>query len=232
LFENNLIINMCGRYTLTKPARQIAETFSISIPDADLPPQYNAAPGQSLPVITGKDAPQLQLLQWGFPVQWSGKSQLVINARADSLETKPLFKNKLHASRCLVPADGFYEWQRQGRSKQPFRFIMKDEDIFAFAGLFGSFQTNDGQSIQAFTIITTSANELVKDIHDRMPAILPPAVALQWLCKDESATQEDFFTPMDPGSMRHYKVSPKVNQVANNTAALIRPWDDPTLTLF
>lgn len=220
---------MCGRYTLTKPGL-ISDAFGLDVPAEFQTPAYNAAPGQHLPVITSRGSLRLQKMSWGFPASWSGKSQLVINARADSLGSKPLFRNRLHSERCIIPADGFYEWEKINKKKQPYRFILRDEKIFAFAGLYGVFPTENGSMFQAFVIITTNSNELVSGIHDRMPVIMTPGRALEWLENQQSSPES--LQPADAAGMTAYKVSPGVNQSANNFAGLIEPWTDPGLTLF
>lgn len=218
---------MCGRYTLTLPFAEIAGPFGVEVPER-LSPRYNAAPGQAHPVITCTKPGKLQLINWGFPLDNLGKSQLVINARQESLDQKPMFSDKLHSGRCLIPADGFYEWEKRDGKRYPLRFVLKDRGLFAFAGLFGTFEN----SIMAFTIITTGANELVKGVHNRMPLMLLPHQALQWLQAEEPRQAVRQLQPVAAEAMTSYPVSPRVNQTANDSPELIQPWKDPGLTLF
>lgn len=226
---------MCGRFTLAKQPREISERFRINIPDElatpVLSPVFNAAPGQRLPLITGNDSGQLSLMQWGFPTPWKTQG-LVINARSETLATKKMFGGLLADGRCLVPADGFYEWQKQQGKKQAFRFVLKDEGVFAFAGLWGYFTLEGKEDIPAFTIITTAANALVSEIHDRMPVILPREMEQPWLSAPLTGGEiKEILQPFPAGKMRSYKVSPSVNKATVNHSGLIEPWKDNTLTL-
>jgi putative SOS response-associated peptidase YedK len=223
---------MCGRYSLTRSVQEISETLKTDIPrDMNLP-YYNASPGQQLAVITNDKPADLQLLHWGFPIQHAEVSRLVINAREDSIEKKPMFRQKIKNSRCIIPADGFYEWQRSAKRKQPFRFILKDNGLFCFAGLYGNFQVNENESIQAFIIITTDANFLVGQVHNRMPVILTVGNARKWLCSEIDSAHGSLLNPFNTEAMKSYKVSPRVNLSANNSPDLVDPWTDPELTLF
>ena len=228
---------MCGRFTLAKHPREISERFRITIPDElttpvlSALPVFNAAPGQSLPLVTQKDPEQLSMAQWGIPTPWKTRG-LVINARSETLASKKMFSGLLAGGRCLVPADGFYEWQKQQGKKQPFRFVLEDKGMFAFAGLWGFFPLEGREDIPAFTILTTAANALVSDIHDRMPVILAGEMEQAWL--SGSLAEDDIkniFQPFPAGQMRSYKVSPSVNKATVNHSGLIEPWKDNTLTL-
>jgi putative SOS response-associated peptidase YedK len=142
----------------------------------------------------------------------------MINARAETAAEKPAFKELLQRRRCLIPADGFYEWQKTGKTKQPYCFEMMQGEPFVFAGLWDSWRTPDGATLETCTILTTTPNQLVADIHDRMPVILPPASYDLWLdpgFRDLAATRE-MLKPYDAGQMRRYPVSPRVNNVSND----------------
>ena len=231
---------MCGRFTLTKQTREISERFRIEIPDTpEMPagpalPVYNAAPGQLLPLVTQKDPGWLSMAQWGIPAPWkTSGAPLVINARSETLAGKKMFSGLLAGGRCLIPADGFYEWQKRPGRKQPYRFAMRSGEVFAFAGLWGYFP-GEGQSEvrHAFTILTTAANELVAEIHDRMPVILPREMEQAWLTAPlEEEGLEKFLQPFPSDCMHKYMVSPSVNKASVNHAGLIKPWTDNTLTL-
>lgn len=223
---------MCGRFTLTRPAQEISEQFKLNIPEQAILPHYNAAPAQQLWVITNHGPRSIKTMHWGFLLSRDEKTQLIINARAESLDKKPLFRQKLKSSRCIIPADGFFEWQKNPDKKQPFRFTLKDKSLFAFAGLYGEFKAPDGNIFQAFTIITTEANQLVAQLHTRMPVILSPPDALRWLSDEKVALEGNMLKPFASEAMMSYKVNPKVNSSANDAPELIEPWTDPGLTLF
>lgn len=169
---------MCGRFTLRTPAKHIAEIFGLS--DVfDLPHQYNIAPSQDVAAVRlnreGKKR-ELAMLHWGLVPFWAKDPKIgyrTINARAETLATKPSFRNAFKKRRCLIVADGFYEWQKTNGKKQPFLIHMKDDRPFAFAGLWEHWKGDD-EVIESCTIIVTEANDLMKPIHDRMPVILSP----------------------------------------------------------
>ncbi len=226
---------MCGRYSISKKAREIGDHFSVSIPATFDGGHFNAAPTQPLPVITMDQPANLQLFRWGLQPGWqntTGAPPIVINTRSESLHHKKMFSVLLPRKRCLIPADGFFEWEKLGKTKQPWRFVLKNEGLFAFAGLFDQLVQPDGSATYAFTIVTTNANELLRGIHDRMPVILGKKESLAWLNEPETEKLNDLLVPFPSGEMESYKVSPKVNSAALNTPELIKPWQDPNLTLF
>jgi len=226
---------MCGRYSISKKAREIGDHFSVTIPAAFQGGHYNAAPTQVLPVIAMDKPDRLQHFRWGLQPRWESTLEtppIMINARSESLHHKKMFSVLLPRKRCLIPADGFFEWEKLGKTKQPWRFMLKNEDLFAFAGLFDQVALPDGTNTTAFTIITTSANELLQGIHDRMPVILDREGSRAWLSEAESGRLSELLAPYPYGEMKSYRVSPKVNSAALNTPELIKPWQDPNLTLF
>ncbi|MBW6497262.1 MAG: SOS response-associated peptidase [Bacteroidales bacterium] len=226
---------MCGRYSISKKAREIGDHFSVTIPAAFEGELYNAAPTQLLPVIAMNQPDRLQHFRWGLQPPWESTSRtppIVINARSESLHQKKMFSVLLPRKRCLIPADGFFEWEKLGKTKQPWRFVLKNDGLFAFAGLFDQLVQPDGSTAFAFTIVTTRANELLGGIHDRMPVILGKEESMAWLNEPETEKLNDLLVPFPSGEMESYKVSPKVNSAALNTPELIKPWQDPNLTLF
>jgi len=226
---------MCGRYSISKKAREIGEHFSVTIPQNFNGAVYNAAPTQLLPVIAMNEAGNLQLMQWGLQSKWkneAGNPSLVINARAESLQEKRIFSGLLETKRCLIPADGFFEWQKAGKSKQPWRFTLINEGLFAFAGIFDAIGSRDGEILWGFSIITTRANDLLSGIHDRMPVILDLEGSKTWISQKQFSDLEELLVPYPTQKMKSYKVSPKVNSAAANSPDLIVPWQDPNLTLF
>lgn len=178
---------MCGRFTLKSPGRtKFAQMYPSHLPP--LLPRFNIAPSQNiLAIFQGEDQREASLLQWGLIPSWSNEPKGFINARAETIEEKPSFKESFYQRRCLIPADGFYEWERTGRIAQPYFFQMSEESTFAFAGIWDAWQVGQ-ESITSCAIITTTANELLETIHDRMPVILRHETYDTWLGADlESA---------------------------------------------
>ena len=226
---------MCGRYSISKKAREIGDHFRVIIPPDFQGQVYNAAPTQFLPVIAMDQPSHLQMFQWGLSAPWenfAGESAPVINARSESLREKKMFNSLLDTQRCIIPADGFFEWEKAGRIKQPWRFQLKNEDLFAFAGLFNQTRETDGSLRFSFSIITTRANSLLDGIHNRMPVILDRESHKKWFSETNWNKLEDILQPYPAINMNRFKVSPKVNSAAVNLPELILPWQDPNLTLF
>jgi putative SOS response-associated peptidase YedK len=180
---------MCGRFTQFHSAPAIAQVFELlDVPE--LTPHYNIAPTQAIAaVVQPASNPQreLRFFRWGLLPSWSKDPTIgarLINARSETVAEKPSFRAAFKYRRCLIPADGFYEWQRQERKKQPFYFHLQDHRPFAFAGLWEHWQSPDGSEIETCTILTTTANELLEPIHDRMPVILPAENYTIWLDPD------------------------------------------------
>ncbi len=228
---------MCGRFTIFADPERLAERFEASLPDAGLWPRYNAAPTQFLPVILNEGPPAIQLLQWGLVPFWAKDPAIgsrMINARAETLPEKPAFRSALKKRRCLVLADGFYEWLRStpeatGRSgqktpdgKQPMRITLTSGEPFAMAGLWETWDAPDGSLLRTFTIVTGEPNELVASIHDRMPAILLPEHEGIWLDNAaEPAIWLDMLRPYPAERMAAYPVSRRVNYVTNDDPGLV-----------
>jgi putative SOS response-associated peptidase YedK len=216
---------MCGRYTLR--SRGSAKFYGV--PASQLPllvPRYNIAPSQDVPVIVEHGGErELALLQWGLVPSWSKEPKGFINARAETLQDKPSFSESFQRRRCLIPADGFFEWARAGRSKQPYYFQMKDESPFAFAGIWDRWQRND-RIITSCSIITTTPNELLATIHDRMPVILTDEAQEIWLREDaKSAALKELFVPLPGSEMKSFPVSSRVNRPQVDDAQLVEPID-------
>jgi putative SOS response-associated peptidase YedK len=176
---------MCGRFTLAVDINAIARAFNAAIPSAlNTEARYNIAPQQNVLTVMRDETTHLDLLRWGLIPSWAKEESIgskMINARAETLAEKPSFKRLLHSKRCLLVADGFYEWKKEQGGKTPMYITLRDKEPFAFAGLWDTWRDADGQQIRTCTIITTEANELVASIHNRMPVILPPKVREEWL---------------------------------------------------
>ncbi len=177
---------MCGRYTLTCTPEVLAEAFRLEAAP-DLQPRYNVAPSQGVACVrAGLSSRKREavILRWGLIPSWAGDPAMgmkLINARAETVAEKPSFRKPFRERRCLVPADGYYEWQREGTRKQPYHIRLNSERPFAFAGLWDRWTGADGQTIESCAILTTTPNERLASIHDRMPVIVPPVAYEPWL---------------------------------------------------
>lgn len=225
---------MCGRYTITVSPEELAQRFEANLPQViPYEQRFNAAPTQYLPVITntGKEdaeAPrQIRMLRWGLIPSWTRQLDnkfSLINARAETIQDKPMFRSAFERRRCLVLSDGFYEWKKTGTHKTPMRITLADAQPFAMAGLWDSWHSAEGDSIDSFTIITTAANALMQPIHDRMPVILSREGEHEWL--DNAADKvawHDLLTAYPADQMIAYAVSTRVNRATIDDPALIRP---------
>ena len=218
---------MCGRYTLVKPAKEISDRFGVEV-GKNYQPRYNAAPTQLMPVITA-DAPQgLSWFYWGLIPAWSKDKSVslkLINARAETLEEKASFRNALKRRRCLVPADGFYEWKVVGKkSKVPYRITLLQEELFAFAGLWEEYEDEEGQMVHTFTIVTTEANSALQSLHSRMPVVLSRQAEKAWLSPDTDPKDlSALLQPYSASKTRFYTVSSQVNNPGVDAPALIQP---------
>ncbi|MGE0652906.1 MAG: SOS response-associated peptidase [Alphaproteobacteria bacterium] len=232
---------MCGRYSVTLPPEAMAKLFRAIGALPNFPPRYNAAPGQPLPVI--RRAPdgrrELTLARWGLIPSWSkgpDSRYSMINARADTVAEKPAYRGPFRHRRCLVPADGFYEWREAGKGgKQPYYFSLKSRETFAFAALWDRWVSAQGDEVDSFAIIVTDANACVAPVHDRMPVILPPDAYAVWLGEEEAAASRltALLGPAPAESMQAWTVSRDVNRPANDRPDLIAPFcesqSNPTL---
>ncbi|WP_068787002.1 SOS response-associated peptidase [Paenibacillus phocaensis] len=219
---------MCGRFTITLPLDELIIRYLILENRlAKFAPNYNVAPMQFIPaVISGMQGNRLGELRWGLVPSWAKEDKIggsMINARAESLTEKPAFRKLLTSRRCLIPADGFYEWQQRASGKQPYRIVMKDGGLFSFAGLYDIWSDPQGNKLATCTIITTEPNSLMAEIHTRMPAILRPEHEAEWLARNnaDSPSLLQLLQPFESAKMRAYPVSPAVGNVRNNTRELL-----------
>jgi putative SOS response-associated peptidase YedK len=222
---------MCGRYRLSRRKQIIEEHFDSISGEEDWNPRYNIAPTQPVPIIRQhpkEPRRELSLVRWGLIPSWakdtSGSAQM-INARSETAATKPAFRDALAGRRCLVPADGFYEWRRTGKAKQPYCFEVNDGELFAFAGIWERWKDPSGQWIKSCSILTTTPNAVTSAVHDRMPVILDPINYDLWLdpgMKNVEALSE-MLKPYHAGAMRSFPVSNRVNHVANDDAECSQP---------
>ncbi|WP_339820586.1 SOS response-associated peptidase [Paenibacillus sp. FSL R7-0216] len=219
---------MCGRFTITLPLDELIVRYLIFENRlAKFAPNYNVAPMQFIPaIISGKQGNRLGELRWGLVPSWAKEDKIggsMINARAESLTEKAAFRKLLTSRRCLIPADGFYEWQQREGGKQPFRIVMKDESLFSFAGLYDIWSDPHGNKLATCTIITTEPNSLMAEIHTRMPAILRPEHEAEWLAREhaDAASLLRLLQPYEAAKMRAYPVSTAVGNVRNNSKELL-----------
>ena len=219
---------MCGRFTLTSLPKVVAQLFDLpAVPELD--PRYNIAPTQGVAVVrAGSDGRRLDLLRWGLIPSWVKdvkQAPTLVNARVDTLQEKPSFRGAFRSRRCLIPADGFYEWKTIGGKKQPMYFTMNDGAPFALVGLWERWEGPDGTVIESCTTLTTEPNEVVSPIHDRMPVILPPEAYALWL--DPRVTEPQRLVPLlgsyPAEAMRVHAVSPQVNSASAEGPACIEP---------
>jgi putative SOS response-associated peptidase YedK len=215
---------MCGRYRLSR-RKQIIEQYFDSTPwEEDWYPRYNIAPTQLIPVVRlnpKEPSRGLSLMRWGLVPHWAKDPSIAtstINAKSETAATKPAFRDPLKFRRCLIPADGFYEWRRTAKLKQPFCFEVDDGELFAFAGIWDGWKNAEGQWIKTCSILTTNPNALTSTVHDRMPVILDPGSYDLWLdpgMQDVNAISQ-LLKPYDARLMRCYPVSTRVNSGAND----------------
>ena len=214
---------MCGRYRLSRRKRLIRAYFDAA-DEVDWEPRYNIAPSQSVPIIRqdrAKPERRFSLARWGlipYRAKDSSIGSKLINARSETVTSKPAFREAFERRRCLIPADGFYEWVRSGQTKQPFHFGLQDDSLFAFAGLWDRWKDPSSHAVESCSILTTTPNALLVDVHDRMPVILRPDDYDLWLdpgFRRVDALRE-MLNPFDATLMRRYPVSTRVNFVKND----------------
>jgi len=222
---------MCGRFELHTNPAAIALAFGLPHPP-DITPRYNVAPTQMIPVVRHNANGERELVQvrWGFVPRWAKDPSIgarMINARAETVESKPAFRNAFQRHRCLVPADGFYEWRQGPGGKQPMRIARADGQPFGMAGLYERWRSPDGEVLDTCTILTTHANAQLASVHERMPVIVPPDQYERWL---DAANVEvaELFAPCTDVELLVHPVSTRVNAVRNDDAALIEAVADTT----
>ena len=227
---------MCGRFVQKTPLGDIQILFETANPVPNAPAHYNAAPTQDLPVVRYNPrtaARSLDLLRWGLVPWWAKDASIgarCINARTEGIATRPAFRDAFARQRCLVPADGFYEWQKRGSKRVPYAIVPRGGGIFAFAGLWERWRNPaDGSILRSFAIVTGAPNALCRPIHDRMPVILPKPAWAVWL--GEEAADPDallaLLAPYPEELMEAYEVGPAVGNVRNDEPSLLEPATSP-----
>ena len=221
---------MCGRFTLTVDPGQLQEAFPwVEFPE-DITKRYNIAPSQPAAVVPNDGFNRVDFFNWGLIPFWAKDPKIgnrMINARSETISEKPSFRGSFKYKRCLVLADGFYEWRKEpgSKSKTPIYLRMKSKMPIAFAGLWDDWHSNDGSEIRTFTIITTEPNTLIKEIHNRMPVILPLSSYHDWLKEGENEPEllKSFLRPYPSEEMEAYPVSKYVNSPQNDSPDCILP---------
>ncbi len=219
---------MCGRYALKTPPSELAARFGLD-EIVDVAPRYNISPGTEIPTI--RHSPEgkrvIHLLRWGLVPNWAkdpGVGAKLSNARGETVAEKPSFRDAFKRRRCLVPADGFYEWKAEGRQKQPYYFSMKSGEPFALGGVWESWRAPNGDVLRTCCLITTGPNEIMLPVHDRMPAIVSPDDYAAWLT-GEADDALDLVRPYPPDEMQAWAVNKRVSRAGEEGADLIRPDD-------
>ena len=218
---------MCGRYSLISDISALQVRFDFDPPITPHTSRYNIAPTQNVLTVRAGDGRNVaEHMRWGLIPSWAKDMSIgnrAINARAETLAEKPMFRTALRRRRCLIPADGFYEWLRVGKAKQPMRILLTTGEPFAFAGLWETWTNPEGETIHSCTIVTTAPNDLMRPIHDRMPVILLPENESTWLDHsiEDASALNDLLSPYPPEIMEAYPVAPLVNSPTNDTPDVI-----------
>jgi putative SOS response-associated peptidase YedK len=219
---------MCGRFVRASSLPELLEEFDVEEPPFEVRPSYNIVPSQEIVIIVNDGKKRLALCRWGFIPPWSKDPAIgnkMINARAESVAEKPSFKGAFRSKRILVAADGFYEWRKDGKVKTPVYIHLKSGRPFGLAGLFNIWISPEGEKVCTSTVITTSANKLLGEIHNRMPVIINKADEELWLDPSVHNTERlnHLLAPCESEEMDYYDVSSLVNSPSNNSADCIIP---------
>jgi len=226
------LIIMCGRYRLARNIHELMEFFGVEESDLNWEPHYNIAPTQNIVAVRQhpkEPRRELSLMRWGLVPYWAKDISVgvkAINAVSETVTEKPTFREAIRRRRCLIPADGFYEWKKlSAKEKQPYNSGVQDGGIFAMAGLWERWKDAEGKQLESCSVLTTSANALLQDIHHRMPVILKPEDYDQWLDPGITDPQKiaHLLQPLEARLMRTYPVSARVNSVKNDDPACAEP---------
>jgi len=217
---------MCGRYTFTeKDSKKIKERFHLVKITKGVQPSYNIAPTQNVAAILNESPQEISLVRWGLIPSWAKEENTkysMINAKAETILDKPAYRGPIRHKRCLIPADSFYEWQKTDDGKHPYRILMKNEGMFAFAGIWDRWEKG-GKHIDTCAIITIAPNALCKRIHDRMPAILPRECEEEWLSDIDVKRAVALLKSYPAKDMKTYEVSTAINSPKNNSVENLEP---------
>ena len=218
---------MCGRFSFSPLAKIIEDRFDVKVDPDQYSPRYNSAPSQDLAVISNANPTELSFYKWGLIPFWAKDKSIgnkMINAKAETIMEKASFKNPFKRKRCLVLTDGFYEWKKiNPKEKIPYRITMEDNSLFAMAGIWDSWKNEDGNLINSFAIITTSPNELMENIHNRMPVILEKNDEKTWLNETDTNILQSMLKPFPAKQMTAYPISKLVNSPKNDSPEILKP---------
>ncbi|OCT13872.1 hypothetical protein A8709_20075 [Paenibacillus pectinilyticus] len=221
---------MCGRYTITVTLEELMLRYDMY--DNYMPrysPKYNVAPGQQvMAIVHDGQRNKLGELRWGLIPEWAKDAKVgyqMLNARSETLSDKPAFRKPFERKRCLIPADSFYDWKGTGKHKQPMRIMLRSKELFSMAGLYDTWTSPEGERISTCTVITTESNELMRDIHERMPVILPREKETAWLDRNNRNMEQLslLLKPYPSELMMGYPVSSRVGNVRNDDELCIEP---------
>lgn len=222
---------MCGRYTITVTLEELMLRYMIG--ESSIPfhrPQYNVAPTHKVyAIVHDGQANRLGQLQWGLIPEWADDPRIgskMLNARAETVWSKPAFKGLIRRKRCIIPADGFYEWMKTTAGKQPFRIALRSRELFSLAGLYDTWLKPDGSKLSTCTILTTEPNALMSPIHNRMPVILKQEDEAMWLDRSQQNQQSlnRLLVPYPDGELEAYPVAPSVGSVSKDDSSCIEPY--------
>jgi putative SOS response-associated peptidase YedK len=218
---------MCGRFSFSPLAKIIEERFDVKVDNTRYKPRYNCAPSQDLAVISNINPGALSFYRWGLIPFWAKDKNIgnkMINAKAETIAVKPSFKNSLKRKRCLVLSNGFYEWKAMSKKEKiPYRIILRDNELFAMAGIWDSWKAEDESMIHSFSIITTTPNKLMENIHSRMPVILEKKDEQSWLTNNDPLFLQSLLKPYSELAMTAFPVSKLVNSPVNDSPEIMNP---------
>ncbi len=218
---------MCGRFSFAPELKIVNEHYGITVNNSEIKPNYNCAPTQLLPVISNDAPGMLSRYRWGLVPFWAKDQSIgnkLINSRAETISEKASFRTSFKRRRCLVPADAFYEWRKVAGAKKkiPYRIFLNNQPLFSMAGIWDQWKNPDGDTIRSFSIITTTPNELVAEIHNRMPVILAKGAEKLWLESNNERELLDLLRPFPAKLMDAYRISELVNSPGNNSVEVMR----------
>lgn len=218
---------MCGRFSFSPLAKIIEERFDVKVDPGQYAPRYNSAPSQNVAVISNANPNELSFYKWGLIPFWAKDKSIgnkMINAKAETIMEKASFKNPFKRKRCLVLSDGFYEWKKISvKEKIPYRIKMEDDSLFAMAGIWDTWKNEVGELINSFAIITTSPNELMENIHNRMPVIIDKKNEKAWLNETDTGFLQSLLKPYPANEMTAYSISKLVNYPKNDSPEILKP---------
>jgi putative SOS response-associated peptidase YedK len=220
---------MCGRFTITKQVEDIENSFDVELDRELYKLNYNVAPTQDLPVVTNQQNKQVSFLKWGLVPSWSKDLKFgskMINARIETITEKPSFKKAIQERRCVVIADGYYEWKKTSQGKEPYYITMENSKLFSFGGIWEKWTSPVGETVKTFSIITQPSFKEIEHIHNRMPLQIMPEQKDYWLSAETGEEALDFAIEHQKNKLKSYVVSTQVNSVTNNFPDLLNPLSD------